>query len=308
MAIKAPKLKEKANIKIIAPASPPDLKILSTSISLLKKFGFNVSLGENLRRLVQRADLAAPDKDRAEELNNAFKDDSVDAIFCARGGYGSMRILSGVDYDSIRSHPKIFIGYSDITALHLAIHKFTGLITFHGPMPGVDADEMKKPSFQNVLSVLKGESKDIATNINRVVKYIVPGKMEGTSEGTNISLFASLIGTDYMPDTKGKIAFFEDIATTSGDVDRYLFRLKLAKALDKFNGFVFGDFTDIPKSEEILPSMEEIIEDYMLELKKPSLYGLPFGHGDDQMLIPLNAKMRISSDEPYLELLEEVVN
>ena len=308
MVIRAPKLKEKANIKIIAPASPPDLKILSASVTLLKKYGFTISLGENLRRLVQRADLAAPDKDRAEELNNAFKDDSVDAIFCARGGYGSMRILPSIDYDMIKSHPKIFIGYSDITALHLAIHKFTGLVTFHGPMPGVDADEMRKPSFQGVLSVLKGESKDIANNINRVVKYIMPGKVEGVSEGTNISIFASLIGTDYMADTKNKIGFFEDIATTSGDVDRYLFRLKLARALDKFNGFVFGDFTDIPKSEEVLPSMEEIIEDYMLEMKKPSLYGLPFGHGDDQMLIPLNAKMRISSDEPYLELLEEVVN
>ena len=308
MVLRAPKLKDKANIKIIAPASPPDLKALSTSIGILKKFGYTVTLGENLRRLVQRADLAAPDKDRADEFNGAFKDDSVDAIFCARGGYGSMRILSSIDYDAIKSHPKIFVGYSDITALHLAIHKFTGLVTFHGPMPGVDADEIKKPSFQNVLSVLKGESLNITNNINRVVKYIIPGKVEGISEGTNISLFASLIGTDYMPDAKNKIAFFEDIATTSGDVDRYLFRLKLAKALDKFNGFVFGDFIDIPKSDEPMPSMEEIIEDYMLDLKKPSLFGLPFGHGEDQMLIPLNSKIRISSDEPYIELLEDVVN
>ncbi len=308
MSIKAPKLKPNANIKIIAPASPPDLKQLAASIILLKKYGFNISLGQNLRRLVQRADLAAPDKERADELNNAFKDPSVDAIFCARGGYGSMRILQDIDYDAIKSNPKIFVGYSDITALHLAIHKFTGLITFHGPMPGVDADEIRKPSFQNVLSVLKGESKDMSSNINRVVKYISPGSTEGISEGTNISLFASLIGTDYFPDPKNKIAFFEDVATTSGDVDRYLFRLKLAKALDKFNGFVFGDFADIPKSDEVLPSMEEIVEDYMLNLKKPSLYGLPFGHGDDQMLIPLNAKMSISSDEPYITLLEDVVN
>jgi muramoyltetrapeptide carboxypeptidase len=308
MSIKPPKLKEKANIKIIAPASPPDLKELATSISLLKKYGFSVSLGENLRRLVQRADLAAPDKDRAAEFNNAFKDPAIDAIFCARGGYGSMRILQDIDYETIKSNPKIFVGYSDITALHLAIHKFTGLITFHGPMPGVDADEIRKPSFQNILSVLKGESKDITNNVNRVVKYIVPGSVEGTSEGTNISLFASLIGTDYFPDPKNRIAFFEDVATTSGDVDRYLFRLKLARALDKFNGFVFGDFTDIPKSDEVLPSMEEIVEEYMLTQKKPSLYGLPFGHGDDQMLIPLNAKIKLSSDEPYIQLLEDIVN
>ncbi len=308
MVIKAPKLKDKANIRIIAPASPPDMKVLSAGINILKKAGYTVSLGNNLRRLVQKADLAAPDKDRAEELNTAFKDPSVDAIFCARGGYGSTRIVPLVDYDAIKDHPKIFMGYSDITSLHLAIHKFTNLITFHGPMPGADLDEMKKPSFASFLKVLRGESNDIFSNVEKIIKYVVPGTAEGISEGTNISTFASLIGTDYMPDLKGKIAFFEDIATTSSDVDRYLFRLKLGKMLDKFNGFVFGDFTDIPKSEEPLPAIEEIIQDYMLDLKKPSLYGLPFGHGDDQMLIPLNAKVKISSEEPSLQLLEEVVN
>lgn len=308
MVIKAPKLKDKANIRIIAPASPPDMKVLSAGINILKKAGYTVSLGNNLRRLVQKADLAAPDKDRAEELNTAFKDPSVDAIFCARGGYGSTRIVPLVDYDTIKDHPKIFMGYSDITSLHLAIHKFTNLITFHGPMPGADLDEMKKPSFASFIKVLRGESNDIFSNVEKIIKYVVPGTAEGISEGTNISTFASLIGTDYMPDLKGKIAFFEDIATTSSDVDRYLFRLKLGKMLDKFNGFVFGDFTDIPKSEEPLPAIEEIIQDYMLDLKKPSLYGLPFGHGDDQMLIPLNAKVKISSEEPSLQLLEEVVN
>jgi muramoyltetrapeptide carboxypeptidase len=284
------------------------MKVLSAGINILKKAGYTVSLGNNLRRLVQKADLAAPDKDRAEELNTAFKDPSVDAIFCARGGYGSTRIVPLVDYDAIKDHPKIFMGYSDITSLHLAIHKFTNLITFHGPMPGADLDEMKKPSFASFIKVLRGESNDIFSNVEKIIKYVVPGTAEGISEGTNISTFASLIGTDYMPDLKGKIAFFEDIATTSSDVDRYLFRLKLGKMLDKFNGFVFGDFTDIPKSEEPLPAIEEIIQDYMLDLKKPSLYGLPFGHGDDQMLIPLNAKVKISSEEPSLQLLEEVVN
>ncbi|MCW1301858.1 MAG: LD-carboxypeptidase [Candidatus Parvarchaeota archaeon] len=307
MVLKAPRLKDKANIRIIAPASPPDMKVLSAGINILKKAGYTVSLGDNLRRLVQRADLAAPDKERAEEFNAAFKDPSVDAIFCARGGYGSTRIVPLIDYDAIKAHPKIFMGYSDITSLHLAMHKFANLITFHGPMPGADLDEMKKSSFSGFLKVLRGESNDIAFNIDKIIKYVVPGTAEGISEGTNISSFASLIGTDYMPDLKGKIAFFEDIATTSSDVDRYLFRLKLGKILDKFSGFVFGDFTDIPKSEESLPSIEEIIQDYMLDLKKPSLYGMPFGHGEDQMLIPLNAKVRISSDEPHIELLENVV-
>ncbi|MCL5009549.1 MAG: LD-carboxypeptidase [Candidatus Parvarchaeota archaeon] len=307
-AIRPPALKVGDDIRIVTPASATDIRDLSKGISALKNLGYKISLGKNIRRLAQRGDLAAPDKDRAEELMDAFKDNSVKAIFCARGGYGSIRILPYLDFDLIKLHPKIFVGYSDITALHLAINKMTDLITFHGPMPGVDADEIKKPSFKQFMSVLSGESTDISGYINRVIKYAVPGKTEGVSAGTCMSVFASLIGTEYITEPEGKILFMEDTGSTAADIDRYMFRLKLSKMLKKFNGFAFGDFTDIPTIDEPMPAIEEVIEGYMEELSKPSIFGLPFGHSNDQMLIPLNAKVRISSEEPYLELLEKVVD
>lgn len=126
--------------------------------------------------------------------------------------------------------------------------------------------------------------------------------------GTNLSVTASLIGTSYMPDPEGRILFVEDTGVTSGDVDRYFFSMKLAGMLPKFAGFVFGEFESIKDIEEPMPFVEDVIQIFMNEVQKPSLYGMPFGHGDDQMLIPLNSRIKISTDEPYLEMLEDVVD
>ncbi len=306
--IKPPKLREGDEIRIIAPASAPDMKTLSKSISRLKKAGYRISLGHNIKKLVQMNQLAAPDMQRRDELMNAFLDDSVKAIFCARGGYGSIHILPYLDYDRIRDHPKIFVGYSDITALHLALNYKTGLITFHGPMPASDPEEFSKTNFSQFMDVLKGISGHINSNSERIVRYIISGKSEGISEGTNLSVLASLIGTGYMPDSSGKILFAEDTGVTSGDIDRYLFTMKLAGMLNKYSGFAFGEFKSYVDPEDPMPSVEDIIEMYMNDLKRASLYGLPFGHGEDQMLIPLNARVRISHEEPYVELLESVVD
>lgn len=306
--VKAPALKPGDEIRIIAPASAPDMNHLSKGISRLRNWGYKVTLGKNIRKLVQRNSLSAPEKNRAEELMEAFMDDSVKAIFCARGGYGSIHILPLLDYDLIREHPKIFVGYSDITALHLALNKFSNLVTFHGPMPGADPDEIRKPSFKKFMDIYSGQSTDISGHIDKVIKYIISGKVEGVSIGTNISVTSSLVGTKYVPSSEGKIFFIEDTGVTSGDIDRYFFTMKLAGMLDKFVGFVFGDFRAITEVEEPLPFIEDVVQLYINQLKVPSLYGLPFGHGDEQMLIPLNARIRLSTEEPYLELIENIVD
>ncbi|MEM3192712.1 MAG: LD-carboxypeptidase [Candidatus Parvarchaeota archaeon] len=301
------KLKEGDTIGIIAPASAPDMKQLSQSISKLSKMGYKFSLGPNIRKLVQKNFLAAPFKDRADEFNNAFKDDEIKMILCARGGYGSIHILPYIDYDLVREHPKIFVGYSDITAIHFALNKLSGLVTFHGPMPASDPDEYNSATFKNFLNVLSGKSADLSVFLNVFVKYIYEGKVQGKSVGTNISVGASLIGTPYYPDPAGKILFSEDTGITSGDLDRYFSVLKITGILQKFKGFVFGEFKQINEIEEPMPYIEDIIQQYVKELKKPSIFGLPFGHGEDQMLIPLNAKMSISSEYPFIELLQNVV-
>jgi len=300
-------LKEGDTIGIIAPASAPDMKQLSLSVNKLSKYGYKFILGQNIRKLVQRNSLAAPPIDRAKELNDAFRDDNIKMILCARGGYGSIHILPYLDYDMIREHPKIFMGYSDITALHFAINKLSGLVTFHGPMPASDPDEYSSASFKNFLNILSGNSTDLSVFVNVFVKYIFKGKVEGTSLGTNLSVGSSLIGTPYFPDPEGKILFSEDAGITSGDLDRYFSVMKLTGMLKKFSGFVFGEFRQITEVEEPMPPLEDIVQQYIQELEKTSIYGLPFGHGEDQMLIPLNSKISISSEYPYVELRQNVV-
>ncbi|MCL5782594.1 MAG: LD-carboxypeptidase [Candidatus Thermoplasmatota archaeon] len=306
--VKPPALRIGDDIRIVAPASAPDMKNLSRSINRLNKLGFKISLGRNIRKLVQRNSLAAPADERTHELMDAFTDDSVKAILCARGGYGSIHILPHLDYDVIREHPKILIGYSDITALHMAINKLSGLVTFHGPMPASDPDEYGKPLFKTFLDVLSGNSLDVSRFIDRVIKYIYKGKVEGKSIGTNISVASSLTGTQYMPSPNNKIMFAEDTGITSGDLDRYFSVMKLSAMIGNFVGFAFGEFRQITDAEEPMPYIEDIVQQYINELQKPSIYGLPFGHGEDQMLIPLNARMTLSSDSPYIELMENVVD
>ncbi len=305
--MRAPRLKKNAHIRIIAPASPPNLKSLTIGVEKLRKLGFRVSFGDNIRKTKQIGYLSAPDNDRAKELMDAFKDDSVDAIFAARGGYGSMRILPLVDFDVIKEHPKIFVGYSDITALHIAINQKTDLITFHGPMPGVDFNIMNKNILKNMLDVLEGEILDLTPQITTIVGRVVEGNAIGVSAGTNFSLVTSLIGTEFQIKANEKILFLEDVSTSIYDIDRYMAELWLSKILYKIKGLVFGDFVSIPMDEGPNPSLQEIIYYYVNKMKKPVMYGLPFGHGFDQMIIPLNAKLKISTYEPSITILENVV-
>lgn len=308
MFMKAPKLKKNAHIRIIAPASAPNLRLLTIGVSKLRKLGYKVTLGENITRTKQIGYLSAPDADRAKELESAFEDDSVDAIFCARGGFGSLRILSLIDFDIIKEHPKIFVGYSDITALHIAINQKTDLITFHGPMPGVDFEMITPEILKNFIDVLSGETTELTSQINRIVGSVIEGKAIGISVGTNFSLITSLFGTEYALKANERILFLEDTATSISDIDRYMAELWLSKVLYRVKGLIFGDFTQIPEDVGPVPSLQEIIYYYTSKMKKPTMYGLPFGHGSDQMTIPLNAKIKISTYEPSITLEENVVD
>lgn len=302
------RLKKGGHIRIIAPASPPNLRSLTVGVEKLRKMGYKVTFGENIRKLKRIGYLSAPDNDRARELESAFMDDSVDAIFCARGGYGSLRILPLIDFDIIKEHPKIFLGYSDITALHIAINQKTDLITFHGPMPAVDYETIPDTFLKYMMDFLAGETTDLTSQITRIVGVLVEGEAEGKSAGTNFSLVTSLIGTEYQLKSHDRILFLEDVATSIYDIDRYMAELWLTKTLYRVKGLVFGDFTQIPVDEGPTPSLQEIIYYYVSNMKKPAIYGLPFGHGSDQMIIPLNVRIKISTEEPFIKLLEDILD
>ncbi len=137
---------------------------------------------------------------------------------------------------------------------------------------------------------------------------LVEGEAEGRSAGTNFSLVTSLIGTEYQLKAHDRILFLEDVATSIYDIDRYMAELWLTKILYRVKGLAFGDFTQIPVDEGPTPSLQEVIYYYVSNMKKPAIYGLPFGHGNDQMIIPLNARIKISTEEPFIKLLEKVLD
>lgn len=213
-----------STIGLIAPASPIyDSDEFDTMIATLEDLGFNLKLGEHVRS--RYGYLAGSDQDRASDLLNMFKDDSVDAILCIRGGWGCNRILDLIDYEVIRSNPKPLIGFSDITSLHNAILTKTGLITFHGPVGKSDWNRFTKSSFDQVL--IKGdkgvykleEAEDDAFTISS-------GTSEGRILGGNLSVFVSMIGSEYQPDFSDSILFLEDVGEDVYRIDRMLSQLK----------------------------------------------------------------------------------
>lgn len=305
--VKPEKLRPNGEIRIIAPSNYPDIISMASSVNEIRNLGYRVSYGLNVKKLNQDNYHGAKPEERAKELMDAFMDDSVGAIYCARGGHAARQMLPLIDYDIIREHPKPFVGYSDITSLHMAINKFSGLVTFHGPMPGSDPEEFQGEKLQTMLNILRGEISDFRPYIKRLIKYVVKGSAEGRSTGTNMSVFSSLTGTPYMPDLTDRILFCEDTGARSVDVERYLDILVLNGTMKQLAGFVFGEFKNRPVTGEVMPYIEDIIKSYMEKYSKHSLAVAPFGHGIEQMLIPLNLKIRITDSEPYIQPLESIV-
>jgi muramoyltetrapeptide carboxypeptidase len=289
-----PRIKKGGVVTIIAPGSPVrDLVALQQGIEALEDEGFEVEKSDYLcgRQLFY----AGEDDVRAKEVNRAFADGSVAAIFCARGGAGSIRVLPFLDYEAISRSPKIFVGYSDTTALQLALLKRCGLVSFYGPM--VETDLGKRSSARRrgkLWSLLRGEETALEPQCSRrdEVLTLYPGEASGRLVGGCLSIFASLMGTPYEPDTRDAILFLEDIDESSHRIDRYLTQLLLAGKLAAIRGLIFGSFprSSYPPDHEYhdfhVPLID-IIQDRVLGLKVPCIFGLPFGHVRDPYTIPL---------------------
>jgi muramoyltetrapeptide carboxypeptidase len=309
----APRIRKGDAIQIIAPGSPVrDRKALQEGIQLLEGLGYQV--GESERLYDRHALYAGDDEIRAREVNRSFADPSVSAIFCARGGTGSSRILPLLDYDMIGRNPKLFLGYSDTTAVQIALLKLSGLVSFYGPM--VETDLGKRSSAERrgqLLSLLAGEDARLELRGSEPgdVLTLYPGETSGRLVGGCLSIFASLLGTPYEPDTTDTILFFEDVDEYPHRIDRYLTQLLLAGKLQSARGIIFGSFpgsTYPPDHDyhDYRVSMIDIIKDSVAPLKIPCIYGLPFGHVSDPYTIPLGGYARLDATRRRL-LLERGV-
>lgn len=312
--IRPPVLREGDTVGLITPAtyvSDPDHIALAERT--IRYFGLKPKFGRNVRK--RDGYLGGSVAERLEDLHEMFRDPGVRAVFALRGGFGSAHLLEGIDYELIRRHPKIFLGYSDITALHLAIHGRTGLVTFHGPVVLARFNRYTRELFRRALfeakplGVLRNPADDDPLRPSHTIRTIRPGRARGPLIGGNLSLISSTLGTPYEIDTRGKILFLEDVSEQPYAIDRMLTHLKLAGKLDAAAGIVFGECSDC-RPRDYMPAFEsnfsvgEIVDRILGGLSKPVLSGLTIGHTADQMTLPLGVMATLDADKGELTVEE----
>jgi len=294
-AIKPQRLKSGDTVGIIAPASPPNKENLHRGIQFLEELGLNVKLGDNLER--QYGYLAGNDKQRLDDFHNMFADPEIKAIFCACGGYGTARIAAEIDYELIKENPKIFWGYSDITFLHTAIQKNTGLVTFHGPMLASDiGKEDVHIASEKYFSQLFGAEVPIYSEELSPLDVMVSGEASGQLTGGNLSLITSTLGTPFEIDTQGKILLIEDINEEPRSVDRMLNQLHLAGKLSSAAGILVGNFHDCEPNRELTLTLDEVLDHYITLANKPALRGFLIGHCSPHIAVPLGVLASIDTN------------
>lgn len=281
-----PRLRPGDRIGIISPAGPVAASDLKPGLDLLASRGFRIREAPHLYD--RNGYLAGKDEDRLSDLHAMFCDEEIAAIFCARGGYGSLRLLDQIDYDLIRTHPKILMGYSDITALLCAIHTRTGLVTFHGPM----VRGMSTVSGDSLLAFLGVLMTDEPLRLTPPAASCgLPGEAEGPLVGGNLSLLCHLVGTPYLPSLEGAILFVEDKGEPLYRIDRMVTHLSLAGSLEGVAGLIVGDFIDCGDPREI----DRIFMEVASRLRIPMITRFPIGHGPGNFTLPLGMPARLDT-------------
>ena len=299
--VKPEALKYGDTIGIVAPANYSG-ESAQNMIDELEARGFKVVLGDSFYE--KWYNFGGSDKVRADDINKMFKDKSIKAILCVRGGYGSIRMVDLVDYDMIKKNPKIFVGYSDITTLLMSINKETGLVTYHGPMSSnfKNPDETTIISFFNTVMNNK-KTYELSDYSGADLNVISSGKAEGEIVGGNLSLIIASLGTKYEIDTKGKILFIEEVGEYTYRVDRMFQQLKLAGKFDDANGIILGNFSKSnQQAKEDMPLIE-VFYDNLGNLKKPVISNFSSGHVRPLITVPIGAKARIDTYEKKIEII-----
>lgn len=296
-------IKKGDTVGIISPsAASADRMEFTYAKEAMEALGFKVKLGENLKN--RSGHLAGTDEERAGDLNAMFGDPEVKMIICIRGGSGAARILPLIDYDLIKRNPKPIQGYSDITALHSAIHSQTGLITFHGPNGSGSWNSFNVKQFEKVFFgsepiVFKneiGKGDDLVAKGNRI-QTLTGGKAKGRILGGNLTVLTALSGTKYYPDFQDSIIFLEDTGEDPYKVDRMLSTLKLNGTLGKVKGFLFGQCSDCtPGGGYGAFTIDQLLDHYVLPLKIPAYSGAMIGHVSRQFIIPVGAEVELDAD------------
>lgn len=312
--IKPPRLKPGDTLGLVAPGSYITGQELNDSIKNLSGLGFKVVYTNNI--LSKNGYFSGTDKQRASDVNQMFQRKDIAGIICARGGYGCTRILPLLNYNVIKSNPKVIIGYSDVTALLYGIYKETGLVCFHGPVGISTYNDFTNENFKSSL---------MNPEINLVLKNAVPenddeeykpltikdGVGRGELIGGNLSVVVSLLGTQYDVDTKNKIIFLEEMEEDPYRIDRMLTQLRMADKFDGAAGIALGVFKDCKPSEKTSFdssfTLIEVLKERLGDLKIPVVYGMSFGHIENKFILPVGIKAELDSSKQTITLLEAAV-
>jgi len=306
--VKPPALRPGDEVGIVAPASDLKRADLEAGCAALRRAGYTpFYLNSMLDRDVY---FAGSVERRVRELEEMFEREDVRAIVCARGGYGANYLLNQLDLDKIKAHPKIFVGYSDITTLLTYFTDAAGLVTFHGPMAAKDwAHEggVDLPSWQSALS----QSSPWDVPLNQEATGIVDGGAQGILYGGCLSILVASLGTPYAIRTAGKILFLEDVAAKPFQVDRMLMQLKLGGHLDAVRGIVFGEMLDCIQSPAQDYTLQEVIRRMVGDLGIPVAFGVKSGHvtsGNITLPFGVQASLSVKNREVKLRILESAVS
>ena len=311
--LKPKALQSGMTIGLVFPAGWTKQEEVEAGKAYLEKLGYKVALGTNAGK--QLGYLSATDKERAAEFMAAVENPAIDAIICARGGYGTMRMLELLDYTSIRKHPKIISGYSDITALINTIHQRTGLVTFHGPGALAQYHEFTEKSFLDVLSSNPDKSAKPYTPITmpptdgwKTITEGKTGKAKGRLIGGNLTLLSMTTGTSLEINTQGALLFFEDVTEEPYRIDRMITQLLLAGKLQHCAGIAIGQFTKCDAEDAAHSfTVQEVLEDRLKGLGIPIVTGLQFGHVPQKYTYPIGVQAELDATTGTLTLLESAV-
>jgi muramoyltetrapeptide carboxypeptidase len=303
-------------VAVVAPASPPaDPERIDRGLAALEDLGFKPSLARHARG--RRGFLSGSDRDRAADLMRAFTDSKVRGIFCVRGGQGATRLLDRLDYRLIHANPKVFLGYSDVTALHLALGKHAGLVTFHGPMVAADFANEDLPAFtveslRRVICRATPPGSLVEGYTGGTVFALRRGIAEGRLLGGNLTVLNTLIGTPHQPDFRGRILFLEDIDEAPYRIDRLLTHLLNAGLLQQVAGVAVGlcrncEDARAKTAGEYRQSLRDVLKERLKPLRVPVVVGLPFGHLAHNATLPQGIHALLDGRKGDLTITEPAV-
>ncbi|MDZ7956886.1 MAG: LD-carboxypeptidase [Aulosira sp. DedQUE10] len=303
--LKPPHLQIGDTVGLIAPASIVDSQDIETAQRNIADLSLKVKLGKHI--LDRYGYLAGKDRDRAFDLNSMFADPSVKAIIAMRGGWGCNRILPLLNYTNIRTHPKILMGYSDITSLLLAINARSQVITFHGPVATSTWNQFTVDYVKRILFNREAVTMQNPTTGEVQMQIIAPGKAKGKLLGGNLSVLSAMVGSLYLPSWHNSILFVEEIGEDIYRVDRMLTQLKNAGILNQIAGLIFAQCTNCSPGDEPNFTLIQLLKDHILPLNIPAWYGSMIGHIKDKFTLPVGGQVEIDANAGTIQMLESAV-